>query len=118
MPVLPAVAHRPEVARVTHTTDPDLKPSNIKVYEAIVEATQVHGVQPSKQELALACMLSVTSVQDSIAVLRRKGYIHAPKHQIRALRPTDPGRTLSREPPDPWAALEPKKPYFTGVRRK
>ena len=97
-----------------HTVDPDLKPSNIKVYEAIVEATQEHGVQPSKQELARGCQLSITSIQDSIAVLRRKGYIHAPKHQIRALRPTDPNRTLSIEPLDPWAALAPKRQYFKG----
>lgn len=103
---------------MTHVVDPELRPAHIEVYNAIVEATQVHGVQPSKMELARACQLSTTTVQQSVAILRRKGYIHAPKHQIRALRPTDPNRTISREPPDPWAALAEPKAYFKGVTRR
>lgn len=103
---------------MTHVVDPDLRPAHIEVYNAIVEATQVHGVQPSKKELSLACQVSTTTVQQSVDILRRKGYIHAPRHQIRALRPTDPNRTISRAPPDPWAELEPKKTYFKGVVKK
>ena len=67
-------------------------------------------------ELSRACRCSTTGVVDAIKVLRAKGYIHAPRFQIRSLMPTDIERTISREPIDPWAELAPPKKYF--VRRK
>lgn len=100
---------------MTHVTDPELKPAAIHVYAALREALDDYDISPSKAELARACNVSVTTVMQSVAALRRKGYIHAPKHQIRALRPTDPERTISREPPDPWAELAEPRKYFKGV---
>lgn len=94
--------------------DKTLRPVHIKVYAALREALIEHGICPSKVELRDATLLSITTVIKVINDLRRKGYIQAPKHGVRALRLTDMDRILALEEPDPWAELKPKKYWRSG----
>ncbi len=94
---------------MTHVVDPELRPFYIAVYGAILEAWLDHGIAPSQQELCRACQCSGATVINALKELKRKGYIVWPKHQVRSVKPTDLERTISREPPDPWAELVPKK---------
>jgi hypothetical protein len=98
-----------------HVVDPTLRPIWIHVYAALKEYWEITGGAhggPSKDELMRACKCSMTSIMQATRELRNRGYIHAPKHAIRALRPTDMSRTISREPPDPWGDLEEPRQYW------
>lgn len=96
--------------------DKTLRPFHLSVYEALTEAWRDYGSSPSKDELSRACRCSSTTVHQAIRELRRRGYILAPKHGIRALKPTDIDRVILLEEPDPWADLVPKPKYWSGVK--
>lgn len=97
-----------------HRVDPQLTGKFvIPVYEAMREAWLNHGYGPSLYELALGCKCSQTSVIKAIKLLRKRGYIHAPKFGQRLAKPVDLDLTLSTTAPDPWAELsEPEKRYW------
>lgn len=91
---------------MTHVVDPTLRNTWVTVYAALREYWLIAGQGPSKDELMRACKVSMTTVIQAVNELRRRGYVHAPKHQTRAVKPTDLDRTISNQPPDPWAELE------------
>lgn len=102
-----------------HEVHPDMSIYHCNIYNAIREYIwygigqdpanrtdrSLPGEGPSKQELQLACRCSSTTVNQAFAELRRRGLIVAPKHQVRAVRPTDLERTISKAPLDPWSEL-------------
>lgn len=90
---------------MAHEIHPTLRPLHAEVYEAIREAWYWFGEAPSQYELQRACKCSSTSIQNAFRELRKRGLIVAPKFGTRAVKPTDINRTVSREPPDPWAEL-------------
>ncbi|MFA5898340.1 MAG: hypothetical protein WC829_04425 [Hyphomicrobium sp.] len=98
---------------MTHIVDPTLRPIHAKIYAAIMEAWTDYGYAPSHVEIRDACFpCSLTTVQQAIRELKRRGYITAPKFQQRGAKPTDMERTISREPLDPWRELEPPVKFF------
>ena len=103
---------------MTHVVDPELRPLHIEIYNAILEAWLDYGRAPSKMEIRDATLCSITTVTQGVNLLKRKGYVTAPKHQVRAIKPTDLDRTLSREPLAPWADLVPVRKYFKLEKRR
>ncbi len=101
---------------MVHVVDPELRPIWVKVYAALVEYWQLSGQGPSKDELMRACKCSMTSVIQAVNELRRKGYVTAPKFGVRSVKPTDLERSISREPPDPWAELDEEPQTFWKTR--
>ena len=99
-----------------HVVDPTLRPTWVTVYAALLEYWQLTGQAPSKDELMRAAKVSMTTVIQAINELRRRGYVLAPKHQIRSVRPTDLERTISNREPDPWADLDEPAPTFWKIR--
>jgi DNA-binding transcriptional MocR family regulator len=91
---------------MTHVTDPTLRPTWVTVYAALREYWLLTGQGPSKDELMRAAKVSMTTVIQAVNELRRRGYVTAPKHQIRSVRPTDLERIITNRPPDPWAELD------------
>lgn len=103
---------------MTHVVDPSLRPPHIEVYNALLEAWREYGFSPSKIELRNATHYSITTVNKVVKDLKSKGYIYAPKFQVRALKPTDLDRTISIAPLPPWEDLTPKKVYFVLEKRR
>lgn len=97
---------------MTEVIDEELTDNTIAVYAALLQCHNDFGESPSYQQLQHACQISAPTVRKAITVLKRKGLITAPKFQVRAIKPTDPERTLRNRPPDPWDALRPPKKYF------
>lgn len=92
-----------------HQVDPTLRDPAVKMYAAIREAWLDYGKSPSQIELRDATGYSITTVVQSLKVLRDKGYIVNPKFGVRSIQLTDWERTLSNKPVDPWAALSETK---------
>jgi len=101
-----------------HTVDPTLREPHIAVYDALREAWNEYGFSPSKIELRNATHYSITTVNKVVKDLKAKGYITAPKFQVRQMKPTDLDRTLSIAPLPPWEALTPPRKYFVLEKRK
>jgi DNA-binding transcriptional MocR family regulator len=99
-------------ALMTHIVDPTLRNTWVTVYEALRQYWLLSGSGPSKDELMRAAKVSMTTVIQAVNELRRRGYVVAPKHQTRAVKPTDLERTISREPLDPWAELDDDQPSY------
>ena len=97
---------------MAHVTDPTLRPLHAKIYAALKEYWELTGQGPSKDELMRAVGVSMTTVIQAVRELRSRGYVHAPRFQVRAVKPTDMDRTLSSTPPDPWQELNDDKPNF------
>lgn len=109
-----------------HEVHPDMSQYHVNIYNALREYwwygigqdpanrtdRDAPGLGPSKYELQIACRCSSTTVNQAFAELRRRGLIIAPKHGVRASRPTDLERTISKEPLDPWADLDDDGPKF------
>lgn len=91
---------------MTHVVDPTLRNTWVTIYAALREYWLLTGQGPSKDELMRAAAVSMTTVIQAVNELRRRGYVTAPKHQTRAVKPTDLDRTISNKPRDPWEALE------------
>lgn len=96
---------------MAHVVDPELRPLQVDVYMAIREAWLDYGMGPTQRELSLAVGCSDTSVVYALRALRRKGYITAPRFQVRASKPTDLERTLAWKD-DPWDDLAPVEKFF------
>lgn len=103
---------------MAHVVDPTLRDAHIAVYQALREAWTLYGFSPSQIELRNATHYSITTVAKVIKDLKKKGYITAPKFQVRQLKPTDLDRTLSIAPLPPWEGLTPPKIYFILEKRK
>lgn len=101
-----------KVGPVPHVVDPTLRNTWVTVYAALREYWLLAGQGPSKDELMRAAKVSMTTVIQAINELRRKGYVHAPKFQTRAVKPTDLDRTISNKPLDPWAELDDDTPQY------
>lgn len=86
--------------------DPSLRDAAVTVYAAIAEAWNEYGESPTKQELRAATGYSLTTIQQAVETLRKKGYLEAPKFAVRALKLTDWELKLANREPDPWAPLE------------
>ena len=96
--------------------DPTLTDHTVEVYAAILQAHNEFGTAPSYMEIQHACRISAPTVRKAISALKKKGFITAPKFQVRALKPTDPERTLSNHEPKPWEALVKPKRYFKAAQ--
>lgn len=96
---------------MTETVDPDITELHCEVYMAIKECWETYGEAPSQFQLQQACHCSSTSIQRAFSVLRKKGYIIAPRGAAKYVRPTDMERELRHSPRDPWAELS-EKPRF------
>lgn len=92
--------------------DEELTDNTIHVYQAILQAVTDFGESPSYQQIQHACHISAPTVRKAITILKRKGFIVAPKFQVKAIKPTDVSRTLRNRPPDPWEELQPPRKYF------
>lgn len=103
---------------MNNTIDESLREPHIVIYAALLEAWRDYGRSPSKIELRDATHYSITTVMKVLKDLKAKGYITAPKFQVRALKPTDLDRTLSNAPIPPWDALTPPKKYFVLTTRQ
>ena len=103
---------------MTHVVDPSLRDPHVKIYSAILEAWTDHGRSPSHVELRDATWYSLTTINKIVSDLKKKGYITAPKFQVRSLKPTDLSRTLSAEPLPPWNDLTPPKKWFKVTQRQ
>lgn len=101
-----------------HVVDDTLREPHVRIYAAILEAWTDYGWSPSHVELRDATHYSLTTVSKVVNDLKKKGYITAPKFQVRQLKPTDITRTLSAEPPPPWQDLTPPKKYFVLEKRR
>ena len=91
---------------MVHVVDPTIRELHAKVYEALREYWLLSGQGPSKDDIMRAVKCSMTTIIQAARELRNRGYIHAPKHAIKSMKPTDMDRTISKYPPDPWAELE------------
>ena len=97
---------------MTHVVDEDLTSYDVKVYAAVLQAWNDFGISPSYIELQQGCFCSSPTIRKAIQKLKKKGYVTAPKYQVRAIRPTDPERTISNKPLAPWASLAPPRRFF------
>ena len=89
-----------------HIVDPTLRKPAIDIYAAILESWRDHGESPTKAELRAATGYSLTTIQQMVDILRKKGHLNAPKFAVRSLTPTDWDVTLGNTEPDPWDALK------------
>ena len=103
---------------MVHVVDPTLRPLHADIYAAIREAWVDYGRAPSQMEIRDATLCSITTVVQGIKELKRRGYITAPKHMVRSMKPTDLDRTISCEPLPPWAELEPPRKFFRIEKRR
>lgn len=92
--------------------DPDLTAMTVKIYNSLREYWLIAGSGPSKFEVAKSCLCSSVSVYKAEKILRAKGYIVSPKHEIRSMKPTDLDRVLSATEPDPWDTLDLDRPIY------
>lgn len=95
-----------------HVVDESLTDHTIEVYAALLQAHLDFGESPSYIQIQHACRISAPTVRKAIRDLKAKGFITAPKFQVRAIKPTDLERTLSNRAPNPWDAVAPPKKYF------
>jgi hypothetical protein len=100
-----------------HVVDEDLTDLQLRVYAALQQAWNDFGLCPSQMQLQHACHCSQPVVLKAIRILKAKGYIIAPKFQVKAIRLTDPERTISNAPLKPWDELAPPKKYFVEDKR-
>lgn len=94
------------------TVDKTLTKLNTRVYEAIRTCWQIYGEGPSQYNLQRACGCSSTSIQNSLRILRSRGYIVSPKFAIKSAKPSDPDRVLLNDDPDPFAELEEPEKFW------
>lgn len=92
--------------------DPTLTDHTIEIYAAILQAHNEFGIAPSYMELQHACRVSSPTVRKAIIELKKRGYVSAPKFQVRAIKPTDPDRTLANREPKPWEGMVKPRRYF------
>lgn len=97
---------------MTHVVDPTLTDHTVEVYAAILQANRDFGESPSYMQIQHACRISAPTVRKAIKDLKQRGFIVAPKFQVRAIKPTDLERTISNKPANPWDEIAPPKRYF------